>query len=74
MLHADQCLDALEDSWMHAREGRLASLRKRANAELARFLRRLGAELIHRADGAALRNFFDAFFALSRERSNEQSV
>lgn len=68
MLHADQCLDALEDSWMHAREGRLASLRKRANAELARFLRRLGAELIHRADGATLRNFFDAFFALSRER------
>lgn len=35
-----------------------------ANAELARWLRRVGAELICRADHATLESFFRAFFAL----------
>lgn len=60
---ADRFLDALV-----ARSGLVASdwtRKEKANAELAHALRRLGAELITRADGETLRSFFDAFFALS---------
>lgn len=41
---------------------------RRANAELARALRRIGAELISQASHTTLRDFFDAFFQLSAHR------
>lgn len=41
---------------------------RRANAELARALRRIGAELISQASHTTLRDFFDAFFQLGAQR------
>ncbi|WP_459611776.1 lycopene cyclase family protein [Corynebacterium urogenitale] len=65
--NADRVLEGLAASDGHVASSAWGRA-DRLNAELARALRRLGAELITLADGETLRSFFDAFFRLSRER------
>ncbi|MBC2681578.1 hypothetical protein GSS87_04070 [Corynebacterium sp. 4HC-13] len=73
MSQADACLDSLESaggyllSGTERARGRI-KLHRKANAELAFYLRRLGSELISRADGPTLSSFFDAFFTLDLAR------
>lgn len=62
----DALLDGIAEP--RAKASRRQRIAERANAELARALRRIGAELISQADHATLRDFFNAFFQLSVER------
>ena len=48
--------------------GNVHRMAQQANTELARALRRIGAELISQASHTTLRDFFDAFFQLSAQR------
>lgn len=55
------------DAMLDAIAGAGFSRRKALDAEAARFLRCVGAELISRADHATLRDFFAAFFRLDAQ-------